>query len=454
MKVLGLDIGTTTISAVVVENGTVLSSVTIQNESFLPSENAWEKIQDPEYIRNTSLQVVEDLLDRYPEVERIGITGQMHGIVYLNSKGEPVTPLYTWQDGRGDLIFNHDENYVSYLSKNTGYSLATGYGLVTHFYNLKNGLIPKDATVFCTIQDYVAMVLAGLKAPVIEASDAASFGIFCVERGMFDEAALEKVGISASMLPKLAVSPCIGTYSDKISIYVAIGDNQASFLGATRGKRDAMLVNVGTGSQFSVYTKEYMQCRGLETRPFPGGGYLLVGASLCGGHAYALLESFIRGIVEAVTGTAPDSCYDSMSCILESSLKPKDLPVTKPLFQGSREDPIIRGSIRNISTKNFSIKHFIWSLLEGMVTELFEMYEKYICSGGQVVLLVGSGNGLRKNVHLQKCFEEKFGQPIIMSNCNEEAAAGAALYAQMGSIKGDGSVLPYVIGAGSLYVPQ
>ena len=56
-------------------------------------------------------------------------------------------------------------------------------------------------------------------------------------------------------------------------------------MGATDGDIHTMLVNVGTGSQFSVYTKDYMTCPGLETRPFPGG-YLLVGASLCGGRAY------------------------------------------------------------------------------------------------------------------------------------------------------------------------
>ena len=59
-----------------------------------------------------------------------------------------------------------------------------------------------------------------------------------------------------------------------------------------RDKTAEMLVNVGTGSQFSVFTPHYLQADGLETRPMPGGGYLLAGASLCGGRAYALLEQF------------------------------------------------------------------------------------------------------------------------------------------------------------------
>ena len=81
MKALGLDIGTTTVSAVVVENKRVLSSLTLKNDSFLPTDHPWEKIQDPAYIRATALQAVETLLKKYPDIQRIGVTGQMHGIV-------------------------------------------------------------------------------------------------------------------------------------------------------------------------------------------------------------------------------------------------------------------------------------------------------------------------------------------------------------------------------------
>ena len=62
MKLLGLDIGTTTVSAVVVEKGTVLSSLTLKNGAFLPGDYPWEKIQDPAYIRRTAFQAVEALL--------------------------------------------------------------------------------------------------------------------------------------------------------------------------------------------------------------------------------------------------------------------------------------------------------------------------------------------------------------------------------------------------------
>lgn len=429
MKVLGLDIGTTTVSAVVVCDGVVASALTLKNGSFLDTGKSWEKVQDPAYICATALSAVDSLLQEHPDVQRIGITGQMHGIVYLDKDGKPVSPLYTWQDGRGDLPHPEGGTWVEHLSRETGYPLATGFGMVTHYVNQHMGLVPEAATVFCTIHDYIAMVLAGATTPVTESSDAASFGLFDVEHLCFDMEAVKKAGMDVSMVPQLAVQGSIGAYRG-IPVYAAIGDNQASFLGATEGCLQAMLVNVGTGSQFSVYTPKYMTCPGLETRPFPGG-YLLVGSSLCGGRAYALLENFLRQTVQAVTGQEPESCYEALAKLLESQERPADMPRVTPLFQGTRQDPSLRGSIQGLSTENFTPRHFAWAMLEGMAGELHEMYCSYLAAGGEPVALIGSGNGMRKNIHLQQCFARLFGQNVTMSGCTEEAATGAARFAAM-----------------------
>ncbi|MBR2180878.1 MAG: hypothetical protein IJ949_03200, partial [Oscillospiraceae bacterium] len=286
MKILGLDIGTTTISTVVVENGKSLERETLKNDSFISAENSWERIQSPEYIKKTALNAVNVLVRKYPDIKRVGVTGQMHGIVYLDKDGKAVSPLYTWQDERGNQQYKNGETYVQYLSRISGYKLATGYGLVTHFYNMVNGLVPENAAKLCTVHDYIAMTLAGRCVPVTDCTDAASLGFFDVRNRCFDINILKELGIDTSLLPELS-DGCIGCYRENadVQVYTAIGDNQASFLGATNGERSSILINVGTGSQFSAYTKEYIECEGLETRPFPGSGYLLVGASLCGGRA-------------------------------------------------------------------------------------------------------------------------------------------------------------------------
>ena len=47
MKILGLDIGTTTVSAVVVEDSKVLASLTRANGSFLPAKIPGRKCRTP-----------------------------------------------------------------------------------------------------------------------------------------------------------------------------------------------------------------------------------------------------------------------------------------------------------------------------------------------------------------------------------------------------------------------
>lgn len=431
MTTLGIDIGTTTISAVVLEGDRVVSSRTVANDSFIETGHAWEKIQDPGRILDAALSLVSELTREQPDIERIGVTGQQHGILYLDRNGEPVSPLYTWQDGRGSLPFRGTQSYASYLSDTAGERLSTGFGLVTHFYNRKNGLVPDAAAVFCTIADYVAMKLSGLETPAVHPSNAASFGLFDLKLQDFRRDILTETEIDLSVLPPAAVSACIGMYRDTIPVYAAIGDNQASFLGATQGAEDCMLVNIGTGAQVSVYSRNYLRCESLETRPFLDHDYLLAGSSLCGGKSYALLETFFRKTAEMVLGHPVKNCYAAMSHMLDLYPEPDNLPVIEPFFQGTRSEPDRRACITGLSPENFLPLPLIYATMHGMVEELYSMYEGYIKAGNPVPSVVyGSGNGLRLNPHLCKIVENRFRLPLTLSPNKEEAACGAALFAE------------------------
>ena len=70
MKVLGIDIGTTTISLVVLdpEQKKVWESRTISNGTFMETAREWERIQDVNKIVEKTREVLEGLLHAYPEV--------------------------------------------------------------------------------------------------------------------------------------------------------------------------------------------------------------------------------------------------------------------------------------------------------------------------------------------------------------------------------------------------
>ena len=429
MKALGLDIGTTSISSVVfaTESG-VLEAKTIANGTFLPSDS-WERSQDPTAIWQKALSLVSELLRQHPDVQAVGVTGQMHGILYLGGDGEPVSPLYTWQDGRGDLPFDETGSWAERLSAITGYPLSTGYGMVTHFYNLHHALVPKDAAVLCTIGDYIAMKLAGVTSPRMEPTNAASIGLYDLQGHRFSEEAMEPAGINGGILPEITGCPFLGAGQLGIPVYTAIGDNQAAFLGAAGQQRDMLLVNVGTGSQVAVYSPDFLRVPGLETRPFPDGGWLLVGASLCGGRSYALLENFFRQTVKMATGR-DESLYAAMDRALAEAGDVENAPSAVTTFQGTRQNPDLRGSISGIGMDNFTPVHFMHGIMDGMARELYELYRGYLEAGGTPPKgIIGSGNGLRKNPHLCRKFEEVFGCAMTLSSNEEEAACGAAMYA-------------------------
>lgn len=102
---LGLDIGTTTISASVVDidKKKQIQAYTVANQSFIDTDEPFRKEQDAILIFTKIDKLLSEILLTYPEISKIGVTGQMHGIVYVDEKGNAVSPLYTWQDGRAAI---------------------------------------------------------------------------------------------------------------------------------------------------------------------------------------------------------------------------------------------------------------------------------------------------------------------------------------------------------------
>ena len=115
---------------------------------------------------------------------------------------------------------------------------------------------------------------------------------------------------------------------------------------------ESFLINVGTGSQVSLFTKPAPQDGAVDCRQLVDGGYILAGSSLCGGRAYAMLEKLFREIASAVTGTEIKSAYPMMDAITEH-FDGGDF-VVNTQFSGTRENPDLRGSITNIDTENLT----------------------------------------------------------------------------------------------------
>ncbi len=434
MTILGIDIGTTTLCAAVLDASTraVLHSETLPGAPFMPSPRGWERTQDAEAAAQAA-QALADRLCRRWRCAAVGLTGQMHGVVPVDASGRAVGPLYTWQDGRGDL----DEGggpLARRLSEELEMSLATGYGLVTHVFNRRHGLHP-DAAALATIGAYAGMRLTGRKAPLLHASDAASLGGYRADAQAFDARA---AALAGGALPESTPRAAwLGKTPGGVPVAVSIGDNQASFLGAVDDPARAVLVNIGTGAQVSVRADRFAADPAFDTRPLDETHYLLVNSPLCGGRSYALLERFLRECA-ALTGIAPAGpLYEAMN-LLAAETDAGGLMVDTR-FAGTRAEPGRRGVIAGLSEDNFTPARLIRATLEGMADELFEGYAAMLPHLPEPPrTLVASGNAVRRNPALQAILAERFGLPLTLSPWHEEAARGAALFA-LDLLGGDGA---------------
>ncbi|REE92716.1 sedoheptulokinase [Paenibacillus taihuensis] len=442
MKLAGIDIGTTSIGIVIVssESGKTELVAIKANDAQLPSERSWERAQNPERIVEIVRELISGCGPAWSDVSAIGVSCQMHGMLYVDRSGRSVSPLFTWQDGRGDLMKpDSADTYADHLSKLTRHPMSSGFGLTTHYYNVLNDEVPADAAALCSIGDYVAMQLTGTAIPLIDASNAASFGLFSNKLADFDADAVARSGMNAAILPPVCAGTGIaGITPDGKQVACAIGDNQASFIGSVPDLIGTMLLNIGTGSQMSAYTEELEEIPGLETRPFPGGGFLLVGAPLSGGKSYALLEQFFKSVCLAFGGgtEAKDQhLYERMNALAEEVL---NSPLNAGLgqlrvgtqFYGTRQDPFERGHIAGLSADNFTPGYLAAGVLTGIVDELMGFVhllpENLRASLNKAA---GAGNGIRRNAVMQRLLRERLKLPLHLAEAKEEACFGAAIYA-------------------------
>ncbi len=436
MYSIGLDIGTTSVCGIIhnAKTGDIIRSFTLENDSFIQTENKWEKIQDADRLLSLVDKVLNQLLSEKLPVVSIGITGQMHGIVYINENGKAVSPLKIWQDGRGDLPYKDGKTYAEYMSKITGYKLATGYGAVTYFYDSVNCNVPENAVGFCTIHDLAAMHFTGSTKPLLHSSDAASLGLFDIEKNEYNKTAVEKLGLDYSFFPKSSADFKVMGNFKGIPVSIAIGDNQASFIGSVSDMEKSILVNVGTGSQISCLTESIPDNKALDCRPLMKNSYILAGSSLCGGRAYAMLERLFREIASVVSGEEIKSAYPAMDKIMEKYDNLANGLEVSTLFSGTRSNPRERGYIRNIGTDNFSMAFICDGFMQGIVNEMYDMYSDLKLElSSEKNVMVGSGNGIRNNMALRHRFEQTFGMKMIIPSHKEEAAFGASLFALVAS---------------------
>lgn len=456
--VASVDLGTTKITSLAVstDSGDVLAVGTIANDANVTSDmdrvrgrSEWDAKRIAAIGMSCLRQVTEQLGPRASEVVGIGITGQQHGMLLIDSNREPVTPLINWQDRRAlDELPDCESTWLDAARdsmgeeswQRTGCRLHPGFMAVTLFWLKAHGLLPADSQA-CFVMDYFGSVLTS-QPPITEPSCAGSSGVFNVRSRQWDNEAIRALDLPHSLFPEVReANERIGVLTSDASattglpagtpVFTPIGDHQASFLGSVVDRRESALVNVGTGAQVAVFTDDFQFVPPIELRPFPCGGNLLSNVGLAGGWSYQVLEQFFSDIGRSMFGAeSPAPLYEVMNRLSMDVAPGADGLRCSPLFSGTRLNPAVRGSITGLSPHNFTARHLSRAVLEGMARSLHDGYMaiRQITSRPQTKL-IAAGNGLRENPLLANIVSQCFSLPITFSVHREEAAYGAALMA-------------------------
>ena len=443
--IISLDIGTSTLSALAyaLDPPHALTVRTCPNTCDVPGVPAPGHEQDPGCLLARCLDLIQsaavDERVQADQVVGIGITGQMHGLLLVDQQARPQTNLFTWRDARA-LPSDSFPDLASACER-TGCRLRAGYGGLTLRRCLRAGGLRANALQALSIADYLAAALTGVLAT--EPTQAASWGILDLRGRTWDGPSLRALGIPESVLPPIRPSALpLGVLLPEaatrlglpagIRVCSPLGDNQASFIGAASSAADSAVLNLGTGGQISVPVATWAKRPGLETRPLPFGGYILVGASLCGGWAYAYLRRFFQAVVRDFTDSEIEDAeaYRRMNVLASRALPGAAGLAADTRFSGTRDQPTRRGGLHGIDARNLTPPNLCRAVVEGMVRELADTYANARAPAISRILI--SGNAARRNPLVREVVEAAFGLPCSVAEIEEEAALGAARAAAVG----------------------
>ena len=438
--IIGLDLGTSSLSAVLFDTrkGIVSASEECANDAGIAGASGDSQGQDAEIIADAACRLIGRMARSAPpgKITGLALTGQQHGLLAVDENLNPLTPLVTWRDrqaGASEAIRRHRH------AASTGCFLHPGYGGLTLHHLISNGKLPGRTHKVFSITGFLAARLTG--RCVEDETMAASWGLLSLRTRQWHGELLEMLGIPMAILPEIApaggaLGPIVcpkllklSSHFGQVTVFSPVGDNQAGFAGACEAGGGEAVVSLGTSSQISVFSRKRRFSPEIETRPFPGGGYLRVYAALCGGWAYAYLAGFFQQAVARIAGIEMPlaSVFERMNEFATTTDSAGLAADTR--FAGERNGKGAAGAISGINTANLTPANLTRAFAGGIAGELAAAARRAGLLDGITRLMV-VGNAASRIPLLVKALESQFGLPCRVVDQGGGTALGAVRLVQ------------------------
>lgn len=267
---LGIDVGTTAVKVVLVDDQQrVLAGEHAPLTCTYPHK-LWSE-QDPQEMWHSTERAVMALKDKHPlvfkNIKTIGLSGQMHGAVLLDKKGNVLRPAILWNDGRAyQQCQTLKERYPEWETL-IGNLLMPGFTapkllwVKEHepdiFMQIDKILLPKDYIRFCLT-----------KQNATDQSDASGTGWLDIKSRQWDLRLIEATELRLNQLPELFEGiEATGTItqalaerwqmSNDVVVVAGAGDNAASAISMNVIKPGQAFISLGTSGVYFVAMDKY-----------------------------------------------------------------------------------------------------------------------------------------------------------------------------------------------------
>jgi xylulokinase len=431
---LGLDVGTGGARAVAVdESGGVVAEASSEYPLSSPYPGWME--QDPEDWWEGSKEALGKVAAEVGEAEvvALGLTGQMHGSVFLDSSERIIRPALLWNDQRTsrqceEITETVGEERLIELSGNpalTGFQAPKILWLrdeePENYDRVTSVLLPKD---------YVRLRLTGEYAT--DVSDASGTLLLDVKEREWSREILDALEIPTGWLPVVHEGPEqtgdlhkgianeLGLPSG-LPIAAGGGDNAAAAVGVGVVEPGLLSSSIGTSGVLFAASDGFTPDPSGRIHAFCHAvpdGYHLMGVTLSAGGSLQWWRDVVGegydDLVRAASGIEPGA----------------EGLVFLPYLSGERTphlDPQARGAFFGLTSRH-TLAHMTRALMEGVVFSLRDSFEIMRRLNVPVEQVRATGGGARSALW-RELQADVYGVPIHRTTADEGPAHGAALLA-------------------------
>lgn len=449
--VIGIDVGTSGVKVIAVDSdGSIIASVTESYPLYSP-QAGWTEQDPADWWEGTqkALRAAAASCRDY-EIRGIGMSGQMHGMVALDSEHRVVRKAILWNDQR--TVSQCEEilaaaGGLDALLDATNNRMLTGYtaGKILWLKETEPENYRKTRIIL-TPKDYIRFLLTGRL--MTEVSDASGYGLYDVRKNTWHMGLIGKIGLSADLFPPVVESGATaGHITDEagaccglpagIPVAAGGGDAVISTTGLGLIKPGRIAVTLGTSGVVAMGLSDCMDNPGGNLQVFRGntpGSFVAMGVTLSAAGSYHWFRDALGRYESEQAARSGQSAFALLDREASDVAPGAEGLMFLPYLNGERcpyNDPDARGGFVGLTSRH-RIGHFARAVLEGVAFSMRQVYEMMLSSSGSLpdsreVVLAGGGAA---SPLWRQIMADVFGMPVrTVYGSSEGGSFGAALIA-------------------------